>query len=41
MYTGCAFVRDWESGVLRDELDCMCGKSGSVVWNLRDLEHPR
>ena len=37
MYTGCVSVRDWESGVP----DCICGKPGSTVWNLRNLEHPR
>ena len=42
MYTGRAFVRVWKPSVLKmDQTAYICGKPGSVVWNLRNLEHPR
>ena len=40
MYTGCAFVRDWESGVLEINQTAYVGKSYSAVWNFGDLEIP-
>ena len=38
MYIFCAFVRDWESGVL--ESDRICRKPGAAVRNLCNRKHP-
>ena len=42
MYTSYVFVRDWKPGVLEmNQIECICGKPGSAVWKLRDLEYLR
>ena len=33
MYTGFAFIGDWEPGIFR-------GKPGSAIWNLCEIKHP-
>ena len=39
MYTGCAFERDWDKGIPRDELDGVREQHGSTVQHFRNLDH--